>query len=341
MTMDLDIYQQHSDKLLARALRTDPEYVSCIQCKAGGFFSGHCMQARQQERDQALMLKEQQIASLAGAFWVVALLLLLVFGLSDTPLWYSILGWLLLAACAELVAQVEQRDIERVQNAPVEVGCPECGASFVLANVRQQQENEQWVRLHSRPCPRCRAPIEKRGGCNHMVCSSCRARFCWACMREDRSCGAYNCKNGAPFGNAQPFRPQVSQTALLGQGTSIRLLHSLAFWSSCAGLLELVIQKHTLPIILSTTWRALTALIHWAVYVISSLISGSCLIFLCWCCCQCMVNVAEGGQGGARANRRPFALPGPAPRGPLLERLVQARAPEPWAPQTDHVQVLV
>jgi hypothetical protein len=28
-----------------------------------------------------------------------------------------------------------------------------------------------WVKQHSKPCPGCRAPIEKTAGCNHMKCS--------------------------------------------------------------------------------------------------------------------------------------------------------------------------
>ena len=31
-------------------------------------------------------------------------------------------------------------------------------------------------------CPKCRATIEKNGGCNHMVCSTCRCEYCWVCL---------------------------------------------------------------------------------------------------------------------------------------------------------------
>ncbi|KAF8337493.1 uncharacterized protein EI90DRAFT_3013700 [Cantharellus anzutake] len=33
-----------------------------------------------------------------------------------------------------------------------------------------------------RPCSRCRVPIQKKGGCNHMTCSICKADVCWVCM---------------------------------------------------------------------------------------------------------------------------------------------------------------
>ena len=41
-----------------------------------------------------------------------------------------------------------------------------------------------WVRMNSKPCPRCSVPIEKNTGCNHMICTQCSAHFCWLCLAE-------------------------------------------------------------------------------------------------------------------------------------------------------------
>lgn len=44
--------------------------------------------------------------------------------------------------------------------------------------------NEKFLATISRPCPSCKNPIEKNGGCNHMSCSKCGFHFCWQCMSK-------------------------------------------------------------------------------------------------------------------------------------------------------------
>jgi hypothetical protein len=48
-----------------------------------------------------------------------------------------------------------------------------------------------------KPCPGCKAYIEKFDGCNHMTCMSCKYEFCWICLSEYVS-GHYNDKEIFP-----------------------------------------------------------------------------------------------------------------------------------------------
>eukprot|EP00592_Proboscia_alata_P000408 CAMPEP_0194369118 /NCGR_PEP_ID=MMETSP0174-20130528/17376_1 /TAXON_ID=216777 /ORGANISM="Proboscia alata, Strain PI-D3" /LENGTH=1950 /DNA_ID=CAMNT_0039145855 /DNA_START=160 /DNA_END=6012 /DNA_ORIENTATION=+ len=55
-----------------------------------------------------------------------------------------------------------------------------------------------WIKANTKPCPQCKAPIEKNDGCNHMICSnrSCRHEFCWICRKDWK---LHNTKTGGFF----------------------------------------------------------------------------------------------------------------------------------------------
>ena len=36
--------------------------------------------------------------------------------------------------------------------------------------------------LNIKDCPKCKTPMEKTEGCNHITCGGCRAHICWVCM---------------------------------------------------------------------------------------------------------------------------------------------------------------
>lgn len=44
--------------------------------------------------------------------------------------------------------------------------------------------NALWVAANTKRCPKCKLPIEKNEGCNHMSCRKCRYEFCWVCMQD-------------------------------------------------------------------------------------------------------------------------------------------------------------
>ncbi|KAI9348606.1 putative ariadne-1 protein [Obelidium mucronatum] len=45
-------------------------------------------------------------------------------------------------------------------------------------------ETANWINANTKDCPKCDAPIEKNGGCNHLHCRKCNHHFCWVCMGE-------------------------------------------------------------------------------------------------------------------------------------------------------------
>ncbi|XP_010513044.1 PREDICTED: probable E3 ubiquitin-protein ligase ARI11 [Camelina sativa] len=56
-------------------------------------------------------------------------------------------------------------------------------SKWLLKN-RDESENTNWILAKTKPCPKCKRPIEKNKGCNHMSCSApCKLHFCWNCLK--------------------------------------------------------------------------------------------------------------------------------------------------------------
>jgi len=58
-----------------------------------------------------------------------------------------------------------------------------------------------WIYNNTKNCPKCKNPIEKNQGCNHMTCrppGGCKFEFCWVCLGDwkthgDETGGYYKC----------------------------------------------------------------------------------------------------------------------------------------------------
>ena len=48
---------------------------------------------------------------------------------------------------------------------------------------------DAWIKLNTKPCPKCGVRIEKNAGCMHITCKSCGHGFCWLCMGDKASHG--------------------------------------------------------------------------------------------------------------------------------------------------------
>lgn len=53
-------------------------------------------------------------------------------------------------------------------------------------NEKSQDDSEtvKWMTQNTKDCPKCKAVIEKNGGCNHMTCRNCAYEFCWPCLGD-------------------------------------------------------------------------------------------------------------------------------------------------------------
>ncbi|KAG6475049.1 probable E3 ubiquitin-protein ligase ARI8 [Zingiber officinale] len=55
-------------------------------------------------------------------------------------------------------------------------------AKWILKN-SDESENMNWILANSKPCPKCKRPIEKNQGCMHITCTTpCKFEFCWLCL---------------------------------------------------------------------------------------------------------------------------------------------------------------
>ncbi|AES70963.2 probable E3 ubiquitin-protein ligase ARI8 [Medicago truncatula] len=67
-------------------------------------------------------------------------------------------------------------------------------SKWILKN-SAESENTTWILAYTKPCPKCKRPIEKNNGCMHMTCTQpCRFEFCWLCLgswSNHLNCNAY------------------------------------------------------------------------------------------------------------------------------------------------------
>ncbi|XP_030242282.1 E3 ubiquitin-protein ligase parkin isoform X1 [Drosophila navojoa] len=54
------------------------------------------------------------------------------------------------------------------------------------AEARWEEASNVTIKVSTKPCPKCRTPTERDGGCMHMVCTraGCGFEWCWVCQTE-------------------------------------------------------------------------------------------------------------------------------------------------------------
>lgn len=52
------------------------------------------------------------------------------------------------------------------------------------AQARWDEASKRTIKVSTKPCPKCRIPTERDGGCMHMLCARCTFEWCWVCQTE-------------------------------------------------------------------------------------------------------------------------------------------------------------
>lgn len=198
----------------AAEVKSTTEYNTSLM--GGGFVTPECLAPIHEERETAAIAWIRH--PLASEKFYVGLYIAYVYfycgAIPSTSIYVDLIYITLLplfwvCRCWQLGRRLASSQARRALDQPITVECPCCDQAFVLnaaselgSTVAADKATEAWIGNNTRRCPSCSVPISKIDGCNHMTCTHCRAQFCWACMRVGSSCRAFNCRNGAPYGNA-------------------------------------------------------------------------------------------------------------------------------------------
>ncbi|KAL5707849.1 RBR-type E3 ubiquitin transferase [Ranunculus cassubicifolius] len=109
-------------------------------------------------------------------------------------------------------------------------------AKWVLKN-SAESENVTWILANSKPCPKCKRPIQKNQGCMHMTChSSCKYEFCWLCLgawseHGERTGGYYAC-NSYEKGKQEGKYDEAERKREMAQNVLEKYTHYFERWDA-------------------------------------------------------------------------------------------------------------
>ncbi|XP_011073921.1 probable E3 ubiquitin-protein ligase ARI8 [Sesamum indicum] len=109
-------------------------------------------------------------------------------------------------------------------------------AKWVLKN-SAESENMNWILANSKPCPKCKRPIEKNQGCMHMTCTPpCKFEFCWLCLGSwsdhgERTGGFYAC-NRYEAAKQEGVYDEAERRREMAKNSLERYTHYYERWAS-------------------------------------------------------------------------------------------------------------
>ncbi|KAL6188969.1 hypothetical protein ACLB2K_040359 [Fragaria x ananassa] len=107
---------------------------------------------------------------------------------------------------------------------------------WILKN-SAESENMNWILANSKPCPKCKRPIEKNQGCMHMTCSpACKFEFCWLCLgawsdHGERTGGFYAC-NRYEAAKQEGVYDEAERRREMAKNSLERYTHYYERWAS-------------------------------------------------------------------------------------------------------------
>ncbi|KAL0368663.1 UNVERIFIED_CONTAM: putative E3 ubiquitin-protein ligase ARI8 [Sesamum calycinum] len=116
-------------------------------------------------------------------------------------------------------------------------------AKWVLKN-SAESENMNWILANSKPCPKCKRPIEKNQGCMHMTCTPpCKFEFCWLCLGSwsdhgERTGGFYAC-NRYEAAKQEGVYDEAERRREMAKNSLERYTHYYERWASNQSLEKL------------------------------------------------------------------------------------------------------
>lgn len=109
-------------------------------------------------------------------------------------------------------------------------------AKWILKN-SAESENMNWILANSKPCPKCKRPIEKNQGCMHMTCTPpCKFEFCWLCVgawqdHGERTGGFYAC-NRYEAARQEGVYDEAERRREMAKNSLERYTHYYERWAS-------------------------------------------------------------------------------------------------------------
>jgi hypothetical protein len=67
----------------------------------------------------------------------------------------------------------------------------------------EMRQSEEVLRKLTKPCSQCGARLQKKSGCNHVVCAACRTHMCWRCGTHVYMDGLHCTFCGSRYGGAR------------------------------------------------------------------------------------------------------------------------------------------